>query len=157
MFCYTVAMSGGCIRGEALYTPRGCWYVCYPTASAKFRMTNFREDELSYAERTVALFRSLSERRIEERACLMQAGAVARTLLRTTAGATDADVLRAALAALGKEPDPATGFGDTVGEDPESPAPLEDEVRAACETSAPCEDEVREEACAGGSTACRSR
>ena len=87
---------------------------------------------------------------------LMQAGAVARTLLRTTAGATDADVLRAALAALGKEPDPAAGFGDIVGEDPESPAPLEDEVRAACETPAPCEDEVREEACVGGSTACRS-
>ena len=76
------------IRGEAFYTPRSTWFVCYPGTTSKDRLTGFRgpEDgkvhEYALAERTLELFKTLGARGIRERADLMTAGQTARAALR---------------------------------------------------------------------------
>ena len=96
------------IRGEALYSNRSAWYVCFPGIHGKDRLTNFKgpgrdKDELALAERTLSLFSALAEMGINDKAQLMIAGAAARTTMRSDESATDEEVQSAALAALGLE------------------------------------------------------
>ena len=93
---------GGEIRGEALFTDRGCWFVCYPSSSTKCRLTNFRQDEMDHAQRALAAFRELGQLGISDRAELMTAGGRIRSCLRENLGMRMEDILNAALAALGK-------------------------------------------------------
>ena len=64
---------GGEVRGEALFTDRGCWFVCYPSSSAKCRLTNFRQEEMDHAQRALDVFRELGKL-ISDRAELMTVG-----------------------------------------------------------------------------------
>ena len=117
-------MPNGIVRGEALYTPRGCWFVCYPSPSTKHRLTNFKQEELALAERTLKLFRTLADHALQDRESLMVAGCTARSLLRNDPKATDDEVLGAALAALGRA---KASLGEDV--EPEDAIVLEDCVR----------------------------
>ena len=93
------------IRGEALYSSRSAWYVCFPGTSAKDRLTNFKgpgrdTNEMALAERTLTLFSALAEMGINEKAQLMTAGDTARAALREKMSITDEELMSAALAAL---------------------------------------------------------
>ena len=92
------------IRGEALYSSRSAWCVCFPGTTAKDRLTNFKGpgrdfDEIALAERTLTLFSALAEIGIKEKAQLMTAGNTARTTMRNNTASTDEEVMTAALAA----------------------------------------------------------
>ena len=94
------------IRGEALYSSRSAWYVCFPGTSAKDRLTNFKgpgrdTNEMALAERTLTLFSALAEMGINEKAQLMTAGDTARAALREKMSITDEELMSAALAKLG--------------------------------------------------------
>ena len=94
---------GGEIRGEALFTDRGCWFVCYPSSSTKCRLTNFKQDEMEHAQRALEAFRELGRFGISDRAELMTVGGRIRSCLRENLGMGMQYLLSAALAALGKE------------------------------------------------------
>ena len=57
---FTVLFSAAMIRGEALFSIRSTWFVCFPGKTAKDRLTNFKGpgrdgshvDEFALAERT---------------------------------------------------------------------------------------------------------
>ena len=94
------------IRGEALYSSRSAWYVCFPGTSAKDGLTNFKgpgrdTDEMALAERTLTMFSALAEMVINEKAQLMTAGDTARAALRKNMSIPDEELMSAALAALG--------------------------------------------------------
>ena len=67
---------GGEVRGEALYT-----FVCYPSSSAKCRLTNFKQSELELAHRTLAVFQEMGKLGVSDRDDLMNAGACIRNCL----------------------------------------------------------------------------
>ena len=94
---------GGEIRGEALCTDRGCWFVCYPPSSTKCRLTNFKQDEMEHAQRALETFRELGRLGISDRAELIKVGGRIRSCLREDLGMSMVDILGAALAALGKD------------------------------------------------------
>ena len=94
---------GGEVRGEALFTDRGCWFVCYPSSSTKCRLTNFKQDEMEHAQRALETFRELGRLGISDRAELMTVGGRIRSCLRENLGMGMQYLLSAALVALGKE------------------------------------------------------
>ena len=73
--------AGGEVRGEALFTDRGCWFVCYPSSSTKCRLTNFKQDEMEHAHRALKAFRELGRLGISRRYELMTVGGRIRRLL----------------------------------------------------------------------------
>ena len=100
------------IRGEALYSHRSAWFVCFPGVTTQDRLTNFKgpgrdgtlgQCERAMAERCLLLFSALAEIGIDDRERLMTAGAAARATMRDDESATDEQVQCAALAALGTE------------------------------------------------------
>ena len=93
---------GGEVRGEALFTDRGCWFVCYPSSNAKCRLTNFKQEEMDHAQRALDVFRELGKL-ISDRTDLMKAGGKIRACLREDLGMPMIDILIAALAAIGQE------------------------------------------------------
>ena len=150
------------IRGEALYTPRSAWYVCFPGTSAKDRLANFKGPgrdgpcEQALAERTLHLFSALAEMGINDKAQLMTAGAAARSTMRAKVSSTDDEVKSAALAALGMEGGRVVDGGGSASRE-DSPE-LEDSPGVNREVSQELEDypgvdrEVSQELedCAGG-------
>ena len=113
---------GGEIRGEALFTDRGCWFVCYPSSSTKCRLTNFKQDEMEHAQRALEALRGLGRLGISDRAELMTVGGRIRSCLRENLGMGMLDLLSAALAALGKEDLLAVGaHADALTADTASP------------------------------------
>ena len=94
---------GGEVRGEALFTSRGCWFVCYPSASRKCRLTNFKQHEMEHAQRALETFRELGRLGISDRAELMAVGDRIRSCLRDGSEMSNSQLWCAALAALGKE------------------------------------------------------
>ena len=94
------------IRGEALYSGRSAWFVCFPGTSARDRLTNFKGpgrdvDEIALARRTLTLFAALAGLGVNDKAQLMTAGATARAVLRQNAMVEDEKLISAALAAVG--------------------------------------------------------
>ena len=94
------------IRGEALYSGRSAWFVCFPGTSARDRLTNFKGpgrdvDEIALARRTLTLFSALAGLGVNDKAQLMTAGATARAVLRQNAMVEDEELISAALAAVG--------------------------------------------------------
>ena len=117
-FCAATAMGDGEVRGEALFTARGAWFVCYPSSSTKCRLTNFKQDELGLAEQTLRLFRELGKQGISDRQELMKAGVRVRACLRSDPTMALADLKIAALAAIGRE-----GVGASADADASADAP----------------------------------
>ena len=96
-------MDQGDVRGEALFTPRGAWCVCYPSSSAKFRLTNFKQEEYGLAEQTLLVFRELGRQGISDRQELMKVGERVRSCLRSNPTMPMAELKIVALAAIGRE------------------------------------------------------
>ena len=77
----------GRVSGEALYTARSTWFVCFP--GNRDRLISFRgprgddhDGELELAQRTLNLFRQLSTFGAPSRDDLMGVGVTARGMLR---------------------------------------------------------------------------
>jgi len=127
------------IRGEALYTSRSAWFVCFPGIHGKDCLTNFKgpgrdgKDEIPLAERTLSLFSALAEMGINDKARLMTAGAAARATMRSAESATDEEVKSAALSTLGIEGGVSVDGGRSASRE-ESPE-LEDCVGGTREVS----------------------
>ena len=94
------------IRGEALYSPRSQWYVCFPGTASKDRLTNFKgagrdPDEFHLAQRCLELFTALAGMGVEGKDQLMKAGDTARSAMRKTHDISDADLMFHVLEASG--------------------------------------------------------
>ncbi|MCP4245110.1 MAG: hypothetical protein GY772_31610, partial [bacterium] len=89
----------GAVRGEALGTRRGAWYVCFPDPTGKGRLVTFRESELVLAERVLEVFRRLHSAGVTAREVLQHEGTRARATLRQDPSVSVDGLLEAALAA----------------------------------------------------------
>ena len=95
------AVERGAVRGEALTTPRGAWYVCYPGTTNKQRIITFRQDEFELAEQTLHLFRKLFLHADPDKPNLQRHGTLARDWLRKNPTTTREELEVAVLAAIG--------------------------------------------------------